>query len=92
MTRYLLLILLILSASSYASDDFNSKLDKLYGEHEIYEVFFKELQSAVTKHDPESVANLVSYPLRIFGSSEKRSSDVDSSVSKLMCRMTRLST
>jgi hypothetical protein len=42
----------------------DARLDLLFGEHEPYRDFLRELQSAVGEHARERVAAMVSYPLR----------------------------
>jgi hypothetical protein len=42
----------------------DARLDLLFGEHEAYQSFLQELQSAVREHARERVADMVNYPLR----------------------------
>jgi hypothetical protein len=44
--------------------DVDARLDLLFGEHEPYRNFLRELQSAVSEHARERVAGMVKYPLR----------------------------
>ncbi len=41
-----------------------ARLDLLFGSHEPYRVFLQELQRAVSAHDRNQIAGMVSYPLK----------------------------
>lgn len=41
-------------------------MDLLFGEHERYLAFFRELKDAVARDDRPAVAGLVNYPLSVF--------------------------
>jgi hypothetical protein len=67
----LFILLLLAIAGSYTpvivaaeGDDVDARFDLLFGEHDPYRNFFRELQSAVAANARERVAALVSYPLK----------------------------
>ncbi|WP_462159812.1 hypothetical protein [Pseudoalteromonas sp. GB56] len=67
MRNSLVLLIMVLSCSSFAGTDEESRdrLKYLYGESEIYENFFYELKNALITKEIEKVANLNGYPIRV---------------------------
>ena len=63
----LLLCSLLLSSSSLAITDAKMReiLTSLYGESEIYEVFYLKLREALVSGDKETVSKLNDYPIRV---------------------------
>jgi hypothetical protein len=66
---FVLLVAWLMTASGATvaevpGDDLNQRLDVLFGEHEPYREFLRDLQGAVAANARQQVAAMVSYPLR----------------------------
>jgi hypothetical protein len=48
-----------------SAEDVDQRLDVLFGEHEPYRAFLRDLQRAVAANARQQVAAMISYPLRI---------------------------
>lgn len=60
------LALLIIACTSVTTLNQRQTLDRLYGEHQIYESFYDQLSAAILTKNATQVAELVHYPVRII--------------------------
>jgi hypothetical protein len=61
--RLLLIALLPVTALAQGVPAMDARLDTLFGEHQAYRKFLRQLQAAVSSQQRVQVARLVSYPL-----------------------------
>jgi hypothetical protein len=52
-----------LPAVAQSDKEMNSRLDELFGQHELYHTFFADLKRAVSAGDRQAVAAMVDYPI-----------------------------
>jgi hypothetical protein len=54
-----------LPAAAQSDKEMNSRLDELFGQHEVYHTFFSDLKKAVSAGDRQAVAAMVDYPITV---------------------------
>lgn len=55
----------ILPAMAQSDKEMNAQLDELFGQHEVYHMFFIDLKKAVSAGDKMAIAAMVDYPITV---------------------------